>query len=269
MAESGATTEPKGQATPEKKDVIIRNSYDKVADADFLPKKPHSWEQLRVAVRSNLDATLGLIVPLPIQDLGLPQLETVGVGTYTLESRPSVDFMRELPNFRNGSAEIGLFCVNGKWLIKINEGMETTLPDNLRAIQRDGIFQADIHSHPGVDPGSTQPSDEDLDHLSSTIDGKHYLISNSGMVEYQKPATLPGGYANSYHRRAWEYWIREEIKLTEEEYNKRGGWKLKREFYEKFFGLRLIPWENEEEIERLLAEKEALHVVENRKQVLT
>lgn len=232
---------------------------------DFLPKKPHSWEQLRVAVRNNLDATLGLVAPLPIQELDLTQLERIEPGLYTLPTKPSVGFLKQLPNFRNGTAEVGLICINGAWLVSLNEGMETILPDPLKAIQNDAIFQADIHSHPGADPGSIQPSNEDLDALSSTIDGKHYLVSKSGMMEYQKPATLPGGHTNDYHRKAWEYWIREEIKLTEKEYNKRGGWKLKREFYENFFGLRLISWENEEEIERLLAEKETLQVVENRK----
>lgn len=81
-------------------------SDEETQAVDFLPKKHHSWEQLRVAVRNNLDATLGLIPPLPIQDLSLPQLEAVKVGTYTLNGKPSIDFMRELPNFRNGNAEV-------------------------------------------------------------------------------------------------------------------------------------------------------------------
>lgn len=230
--------------------------------ADFIPKKPYSLEQLRIAVRNNLDATLGLVAPLPIQELSLTQLERIEPGSYTLLVRPSVGFLKQLPNFRNGTAEVGLICISGTWIVSVNEGMKTILPALLKAVQNDGIFQADIHSHPGDDPGSTQPSNEDIDVLSSTIDGKHYLITNSGMVEYQKPATLPGGYTNDYHRKAWEYWIVEELKLSEEEFNQRGGWELKKEFYTKFFGLRTIPWENQEEIERLLAEKEALHIVE-------
>jgi hypothetical protein len=33
---------------------------------------------------------------------------------------------------------------------------------------------------------------------------------------------------------------------------------LRREFYERFYGLRTIPWENEREVEEILAKKELL-----------
>lgn len=228
---------------------------------DFLPKKPHSWEQLRVAVRGNLDATLGLIPPLPTTDLAMPYLETTASGTYALSARPTTELMRGLPNYKNGSAEVGLFCVNGMWLISLNEGMETTLPETLTAIHSDAIFQADIHSHPGDDPGAEQPSREDISKLSSTIDGRNYIVSNKGLIEFQRPQNLPGGSSNLHDaERAWKYWITEELKLTKDEFNQRGGWELKKEFYTKFFGLRTIPWENQEEIENILAAKEQLKV---------
>jgi hypothetical protein len=228
---------------------------------DFLPQKPHSWEQLRVAVRGNLDATLRLIPPLPAADLAIPSLETTVPGTYALSERPTIGLMRALPSFKNGDAEVGLFCVNGKWLISLNKGMETTLPNTLTAIQHDGIFQADIHSHPGDDAGAEQPSREDISKLSSTIDGRNYIISNKGLIEFQRPQNLPGGSSELYDsERAWRNWITEELKLTEDEFNQRGGWELKKEFYAKFFGLRTISWENEEEIENILSAKEQLKV---------
>ncbi len=226
---------------------------------DFLPKKPHSWEDLRVAVRKNLDATLGLVDPLPAQDISLSGLENTDSGTYFLKDRPTVSFMKKLPDFRGGEGEVGLFCIKGRWFISLNDGLETSLPDTLSAVQHDGIFQADIHSHPGDDQGAEQPSREDISKLNSTIDGKNYIISKKGLIEFQKPKKLPGGFTNvNDTERAWRYWIVEELKLSEEEFNKRGGWELKKEFYIKYFGLRTIPWEKETEIASILAAKEKL-----------
>ena len=50
----------------------------------------------------------------------------------------------------------------------------------------------------------------------------------------------------------------EDLNLSKTEFNERGGWELKREFFEKYFGLRTIPWENRAEIEGILAGKENL-----------
>lgn len=232
---------------------------DAMYNAPFLPTLPHSWEDLRKAVRSNLDATVDLISPLPTPDITLSSLEGLKPGTYALKQRPSVELLRQLTEYKNGSGEVGLICINGKWLISLNESLNTHLPNILTAIQHDGIFQADIHSHPGDDPGSEQPSDDDIFKLDSTIDGRNYILSRAGVIEFQRPRDLPGGYTKIHDaHKAWTYWIRKELKLTEDKFDKRGGWELKRKFYETFFRLRVIPWENISEIEEILSSKEQL-----------
>lgn len=228
---------------------------------DFLPKKPHSWEDLRRAVRSNLDATVNLIPHLPLGDLKLQTLEQLEPGTYILPARPTVPLLRELPRFKGGTVEVGISAVNGKWLVTLGIGLSIRLPETLVAVEHDGLFQADLHTHPGKDPGSTQPSREDVDKLDSTIDGRNYIISSTGIHEFHRPTSLPGGFTELHdEERAWRYWIVNGLKLSEEEYYRRGGWELKRQFHEKFFGLRTISWNHTEEIEELLASKEELEL---------
>ena len=70
---------------------------------------------------------------------------------------------------------------------------------------------------------------------------------------------LHGNYSHPTDvQSAWTHWITKNLKLTEDEYNKRGGWKLKEEFYKTFFNLKLTPWENIDEIEDLIRKKEVL-----------
>jgi len=59
-------------------------------------------------------------------------------------------------------------------------------------------------------------------------------------------------------RKAWSHWINDELKMTKDEFEKIGGWEMGKRFYEKFFGLRTIPWENAKEIDSILAAKEKL-----------
>ena len=122
--------------------------------ADFLPKGSHSWEDLRVAVLGNLRATIGLLEQIPLQEQTVEELNGIEYGTYVLPETPTVGLLKLFPDYKNGTAEIGLFCIDGQWIISLNEGLEAKLPNPLSAIQHDGIFQADVHSHPGDDPGS-------------------------------------------------------------------------------------------------------------------
>jgi len=118
-----------------------------------------------------------------------------------------------------------------------------------------------MHSHPGDDPGSEQPSDDDIFLLDTTIDNSQYIISNAGLIEYHLPENLPGGYpaSETYNLHpAWRHWIVNDLKLSEAEYVKKGGWELRKEFYEKFYGMRTIPWDYTMEIEAILAGKENL-----------
>jgi hypothetical protein len=228
---------------------------------EFLPSKPYSWDKLKKAVLENLNATVDLIPTLPATEVNLATLQEIEAGTYLLRERPSINLLRELPEHKEGVGEIGIFCINGRWLISLNNDTETYLPDTLTAIQHEGLFQADMHTHPGDDPGSRQPSNEDIYKLNSTIDGKNYIISKAGLIEFQWTGNLPGNnsHPTDVHK-AWRHWITEDLKLTEDEFNKRGGWELKEEFYEKFFNLRTIPWENTDEIEGILMGREELKI---------
>ena len=223
---------------------------------DFFPQGSCSRDEIKEAVLNHLEATLDLIPGLPIGELNLKNLEQIDSGTYTLNERPPLAFIKELPKFKGGKAEVGLFCIQGKWLIFIGEKLEINLPVILASVNSEGIFQLDMHSHPATHPSAEQPSGYDIPELESTIDGYNYLIGEKGLIEFHLPAKLPGGYSKIYdHSKAWEYWILEELKLFEDEFNERGGRKLKRQFYENFFGLRIIPWENEEEIKRVLVKE--------------
>lgn len=223
-----------------------------------LPKGFYAREDLRKIVRSNFDATLNLIPPLPSNEVTLQTLEQLEPRTYALGQRPKLSLLRELPKFRGGAAEVGVFSINGKWLVTLGTDLLIELPKILDVVVHDGLFQADIHSHPGNGPDSEQPSKEDIWHLDSTIDGKNYIISRVGIVEFQKPIGLPGGFNLRESEESWKYWITQELNITEDQYNQQGGWELKNRFYKFFFGLRTIPWDKEQEIEALLASKENL-----------
>ena len=110
-----------------------------------------------------------------------------------------------------------------------------------------------MHSHAGLGPDIEQPSYHDLYQLNSSTDGYNYIINKNGLVEFHLPEQLPGGFTHLFEQQeAWTYWITQELKLTEDEYEKIGGWELKKQFYELYFGLRSIPWDDEEAIERIL-----------------
>lgn len=229
---------------------------------EFLPSGPHSWDDLSKAVLENLDATIDLIEPLPTAEISLESLEKVEPGIYLIPKRPTIDLLRQLPKFKDGTAEVGIFCVNGKWIVSISEGLHASLPHTLEAIEHSHVFQADMHSHPGDDPGSRQPSDSDIYRLDSTVDGKNYIISNTGLIEFELTGNLPGGYTSQRDvHKAWTHWIRVDLKITEDdEFNQRGGWDLKEEFYRKFFNMKIIPWQDIEKIENILLSKEQLRI---------
>lgn len=236
-------------------------NLEKPPPVEFLPSKPHSWEDLKEAVLGNLDATLDLIPTLPATELNLTTLQGIETGTFLMRVKPSINLLRELPEYKEGAGEVGIFCIKGRWLISLNIGVHTNLPDTLTAIQHENVFQIDMHTHPGDDPGSRQPSNEDIFKLNSTIDGKNYIISKAGLIEFQWTGNLPGNYSHPTDvHGAWKHWIVEDLKLSEDEYNTRGGWKLKEEFYKKFFKLKIIPWENADEIEDILTSGERLKI---------
>jgi hypothetical protein len=221
---------------------------------DFLPQGAISSTELKIAVLANVEKTLDLIKPLPTHDLSLPSLEAVPIGSYYLPTQPSIDFIRSLPHFKKGTAEVGLDKIKDRWMISLMDGLETKLPFPVSALRHEQLFQRSLHSHPGDDPGATQLSRGDIEDLDSTIDGHQQIISDAGVVDYHKPTVvLPGGYSQLIDtEKAWRIWITDELGLNEQQFNERGGWNLKREFHEKYFGLRVIPWENTQEIERIL-----------------
>jgi hypothetical protein len=226
----------------------IPNSYP-----EFLPQGPHSWTELRDAVLNNLGETINLIPLLPLDSIDLESLETVAPGTYRLYQRPDFDLLRELPLFAEGKREVGVFCIYGNWMITLGDGLRIDLPDTLKSIERDRLFQLDMHTHPGTDPGTEQPSDEDIHKLNSTIDGYQYIFNGKGILEYHLPHQMPGGFTDPIDvGRAWEYWVVQELGLSQEEYEEVGAWEVKRQFFEHFFGLKQIPWEDRSKIEAIL-----------------
>jgi hypothetical protein len=224
-----------------------------------LPQEQSSVE-LREAVIKNLEAALDLIPKLPIHELNVENLEKVEPGTYILNEPPPVDFIKEIPKFMNGESEIGLFCAQGRWIIQINKYLLSKTPSTLKCFEKDRVFQIDMHSHPGTDPGAEQPSEEDIEYLNSTIDGYNYIISENGILEFHIPNDFSEkNITISYCKKIWKDWILEGLKLTEEEFNNIDAWKLKKQFFEKFFGLKVIPWEKISEIKKIL-DKDQLRI---------
>lgn len=67
---------------------------------------------------------------------------------------------------------------------------------------------------------------------------------------------MPGGFTELREtEKAWTYWITQELNLSQEEFERRGGWELKKQFYTQFFGLKLISWEDQVAIESLFTSK--------------
>ncbi len=228
---------------------------------DFLPEGPFSTDELHRLVRTHIRQVLELVPQVDAPEMTITELEKLPLGCYVLPRKPSLQFLRELPNFHGGKSEVGVCCLQGQWLVTtIESGQEfiTRWPELISAAKRSGLCQMDIHSHPGDDGGSRLPSFSDICRMNEAIDRKMYIACRAGLLEIVFPETLPGGYTHPTDiSRSWDYWILTELKLTHDEYCKRGR-ALERDFYKQFFGMRIIPWSESEEIDKRITQGELL-----------
>lgn len=237
---------------------------------EMRPTSQHPWEisksmsteELKKIMLEHLDSYLDLLPLLSNQEVTIQDMNDAQPGIYRTVSRPSLRIIQDQSLFLQDSPEFGIFLIKGRWLIvKGNSGKGIELPIQLEVLEHSLIFQLDMHTHPGNDLGSGQPSDKDINKLNSTIDLHQYIASSAGLHEYQYPINLPGGYTELNDvNKSWVYWIKEDLGLSEAEFNIRGGWELKEEFFRQFFGLRTISWDDEMTINEIFKAKESLSI---------
>ena len=211
-----------------------------------------STDELRDAVIHNIDDVLESIPEVDIERFDKETFERFPEGTYRLTKCPDAEMLSS-KDIYGVKIEIGIHKINGYYLLTITHDLETRLPEYLSVLNGNGMFSLDLHSHPSGGEGSEQPAEGDIFQLGNSRDGRCCIISEKGLKVFSKPKNLPGGFKSYLEAEpAWRYWITQDLKISEEEFEKRGAWNLKREFYEKFFGLRNIPWEQKEEINKIL-----------------
>lgn len=231
---------------------------------DLIKMGPQVFQKrLEEKIIETLEEKVNALPPLPISRPTLSSLETIEPGTYLLEYRPEIDFINSLPKFKSGSAEIGLTCVRGKWLITISDNFEVHLPDELKPFEYRGYFSLCLHTHPSdEDTLDLLPSERDVAYTLSALDKCGYIIHENGIVEYKYSNNLPGGYSCAHAEdieKAWGYWCHIVKKFTKEDFDRLGVENIKQEFYEEFCDYRRIPWDDEMEINRIL-DKENIKV---------
>lgn len=234
----------------------------------FAPGEFGAWKTYRELVRSKLDDVCKHL-PLPhlSGEVTLKQLERLKPGGYVLQGPPNVDVLQSLPEFHDSDAETGVFAVHTQWIIVLGQkktrdeiGHSLELPNVLDALKYQGLFQLCLHSEPGDADGLPSIESADIPHLASAVDNKAYIATRNGLSEYKAPRTsLPGNYGFSPEvTNAWSYWIREVLKLDEEQFHARGPDALRREFITKYFSPRIIPWDQEKKIAKLIHGKSKL-----------
>lgn len=190
---------------------------------------------------------------------------------YRLQERPSLELLSSFPLYKGGRAEVGIICIRRQWMLVLGKKgtpgeLVLTLPEPFHSLGRKALFSMFGHSHPEDDPNVELPSivSSDMAGVLGTIDGKSYIITQKGLTEFGKPHDLPGlggsSESGSFYAtwNACNYWIREILKLSEEQAIRRGVLNLWRQFLEEHNDLRSIAWHNRDEVEAILAAKEQL-----------
>ncbi len=152
-------------------------------------------------VLDNLPRILGELPVCRTQDLKPKNFSQFKPGQpYILDQRITAENLRILIDFgkKQPVREVQLLLLCGKWVFILGEGRSVALPPILFAISDLRCFQLDIHSHPcdkknkEEQDRTSRPSFEDLNFLRSSIDGRKYIIHDSGLLEVEFPTTLPG-----------------------------------------------------------------------------
>ena len=194
------------------------------------------------------------------EGLTVDNVEQLEVGLYRMDGKPSIEFLQQLPDFRDEDGEVGFLQINDQWFMQISlpqfRGDDDVEFDSLIAVPflggGQGMVQRDIHSHPGDE--YLLPSLDDIVGTRHTLDGTAHVVTRQGVVEIRFPTELPGGQpleGVDSVLAAWDHWLagmgQVDEDLSEVEYNM-----LHRRFLQDFCGLRVIPWSDREEIEMIL-----------------
>lgn len=114
------------------------------------------------------------------QSFNIKDIFMQGEGIYILDEQPSIDIIKQFPNFRG---EFGLLLINNIWFLTVSTNKTTYIPVELDRYIEKGLVQFFAHSHPN--DGTTAnifPSFPDLI-SSDAIDHKFYIISAYGITE--------------------------------------------------------------------------------------
>ena len=68
-----------------------------------------------------------------------------GEGIYILDEQPSIDIIKQFPNFRG---EFGLLLINNIWFLTVSTNKTTYIPVELDRYIEKGLVQFFAHSHP-------------------------------------------------------------------------------------------------------------------------
>ncbi len=116
------------------------------------------------------------------QNFNVKNIFMQGEGIYILDEPPSVDIIRQFPDFKG---EFGLLLINNIWFLTVSTQKSTYIPAELDSYISKGLVQFFAHSHPN--DGTTAnifPSFPDLI-SSDAIDHKFYIISAYGITEVE------------------------------------------------------------------------------------
>ncbi len=176
------------------------------------------------------------------QITSLKDLEQIPDGTYQLDGPLPIKLIKELPYFNNCYGEIGIVCIENKWLLAIARAEVIAYPAEITGYIKNGAqFHAHSHSHTsGYNTGV--PSISDL--AFKGIDGYIYIIFDKGITEVDTSSI-----SSICIEDAWHNWIINVLKLTEFEFSQFDVFSLENELYDKI-GLkrRIISFEEFEDI---------------------
>lgn len=182
----------------------------------------------------------------------ISDLEEKGEGTFIIDDLPSVDLMKEFPKVFNSSGEVSLFCIENIWFITLSKNGFAYVPTLLDGYIKNGVSKCFLHSHPGEKPCIHWPSFDDLEAIDS-IDRKIYIISYLGITEIDIEHAENLDYINE----RWEnFLLDEKVSLTE--YQNNPDETMTRFLYHLGCKVRLISFDQKEEIYNLLKSKENL-----------
>ncbi|MCB0356236.1 MAG: hypothetical protein KDD40_04475 [Bdellovibrionales bacterium] len=193
-----------------------------------------STAEIRNMVLNDLD---GFLNWLPTYNNLMEAISIGRTGVFRLLTPPT---HLEVGDSFMYDGEIGFLKIRGQWIISLNSSNQTIWPIELQSIDKDEVADFDIHSHPGTDPESGVPAFDDTVALGNTKSGKAYISTHKGIIEFQKPQYLPGNYNFDQANLAFNFWILNDLKLTEEQYYIIGGWTLQEKFFKKFYHLRYL-----------------------------